>query len=100
MKHLKVEEEDGGSDKDIKVEEVDEEEMDGGDRSNVIGSTNEGFSLTVDGMSNSLAMSFQWLDKVTKYFYISHNQIFLNCLSLVDLRDYSNIQERSVCVCL
>ena len=70
MKHLKVEEEDGGSDKDSKVEEVDEEEMDGGDRSNVIGSTNEGFSLTVDGMSNSLAMSFQWLDKVNYIFLL------------------------------
>ena len=40
------------------------EEMDEGDRSNVMGSTGEGFSLTMDGMSNSLAMSFQWLDKV------------------------------------
>ena len=40
------------------------EEMEEGDRSNVMGSTGEGFSLTMDGMSNSLAMSFQWLDKV------------------------------------
>ena len=63
MKHLKVEEEDGGSDQGSKVEEV-VEEMDEGDRSNVLGSTGEGFSLTMDGMSNSLAMSFQWLDKV------------------------------------
>ena len=40
------------------------EEMEEGDRSNVMGSNGEGFSLTIDGMSNSLAMSFQWLDKV------------------------------------
>ena len=42
------------------IEEMEEE----GDRSNVMGSNGEGFSLTIDGMSNSLAMSFQWLDKV------------------------------------
>ena len=47
----------------LEVEET-IEEMDEGDRSNVMGSTGEGFSLTMDGMSNSLAMSFQWLDKV------------------------------------
>ena len=41
------------------------EEMDEGDRSNVLGSTgDEGFSLTMDGMSSSLVMSVQWLDKV------------------------------------
>ena len=49
-----------------KVEET-IEEMEEGDRSSVMGSTGEGFSLTMDGMSNSLAMSFQWLDKVN-YF--------------------------------
>ena len=67
MKHLKVEEEDGGSEPGSKVEEV-PEEMDEADRSNVLGSTGEGFSLTMDGMSNSLAMSFQWLDKVDHIF--------------------------------
>ena len=61
---LKVEDEDGVSEEISKVEEGVEELDDDGDRSNVLGSTGEGFSLTMDGMSNSLVMSFQWLDKV------------------------------------
>ena len=60
---LKVEEEDAESEQNSKVEEG-IEDLDEGDRSNVMGSTGEGFSLTMDGMSNSLVMSFQWLDKV------------------------------------
>ena len=60
---LKVEDEDAVSEEASKVEEG-IEEMDEGDRSNVLGSTGEGFSLTMDGMSSSLVMSVQWLDKV------------------------------------
>ena len=61
---LKVEDEDAVSEEASKVEEG-IEEMDEGDRSNVLGSTGEeGFSLTMDGMSSSLIMSAQWLDKV------------------------------------
>ena len=50
---LKVEDEDGGSEEVSKVEEG-IEELDEGDRSNILGSTGEGFSMTMDGMSNSL----------------------------------------------
>ena len=40
------------------------EELEESSRSNNFESGGDGFSLTVDGMSNSIAMSFQWLDKV------------------------------------
>ena len=62
MKTLKVEEDDGESEVNSKVEE--REEMEDTNRSNAFESGGDGFSLTVDGMSNSIAMSFQWLDKV------------------------------------
>ena len=66
MKHLKADEDGGDSDDNSKVvdEEGGEEGEEKGEESNVMESGNDGFSLTVDGMSNSLAMSFQWLDKV------------------------------------
>ena len=50
---LKVEEEDGVSEEISKVEK-EVEDLEDGDRSAVLGSTGEGFSLTMDGMSNSL----------------------------------------------
>ena len=60
MKSLKVEDE-VESEVTSKVEE--KEELEETSRSNNF-DTGENFSLTVDGMSNSIAVSFQWLDKV------------------------------------
>ena len=53
MKPLKVKDEDAESEEVSKVEE-EIEELDEGDQSNILGSTGEGFSMTMDGMSNSL----------------------------------------------
>ena len=46
------------------------EELEESSRSNNFESGGDGFSLTVDGMSNSIAMSFQWLDKVHIHIHI------------------------------
>ena len=65
MKHLKAEDEGGDSEDNSKVvEEEGGDDGEEGEKSNVMESGGDGFSLTVDGMSNSIAMSFQWLDKV------------------------------------
>ena len=65
MKHLKAEDDGGDSEENSKgVEEEGGDDGEEGEKSNVMESGGDGFSLTVDGMSSSIAMSFQWLDKV------------------------------------